>query len=157
MSRNGGSLSLVRYFVSLMGMDRSSHAMEWTGRHMPWKLTKSMTFANIEDQMVSLRKRLTMQGKSLLEFYIVNCCFWRNKLQHVFGAHLSVKLDIFYAVKQISDKIPKRHPLRNDCIKDLSMVFRDPQDRGATRLIDAPTPSVLVGQLDVFLQKWGRV
>ena len=32
-----------------------------------------------------------------------------------------MKLDIFHAVKRISDKIPKIHPLRNDCVKDLSI------------------------------------
>ena len=63
-----------------------------------------------------------------------------------------MKLDIFHAVKRISDKIPKRHPLRNDCMRDLSMVFRDPQDSGESRLMDTPAPSVLIGQLDKFLQ-----
>ena len=68
-----------------------------------------------------------------------------------------MKLDIFHAVKRVSDKIPKRHPLRNDCMGDLSMVFRDPQDRGETRLMDTPAPDVLVRQLDIFLQKWDKV
>ena len=45
--------------------------------------------------------------------------------------------DVFRAVKRISNKIPKRHPLRNDCMKDLSMVFRDLQDR---RLMETPDP-----------------
>ena len=127
------------------------------GQVVTWKLTKNMTFNNVEDQLVSLHERLMMQGKNVLEFYIDNCCSWRNKLQQVFGAHLSVKLDIFHAVKRISDKIPKRHPLRNDCVKYLSMVFRDPQDRGDSRLMETPDPNVLVAQLDVFLQKWETV
>ena len=42
-------------------------------------------------------------------------------------------------------------------MKDLSMVFRDPLDRGEVRLMTTPTPSILVGQLDYFLQKWGKV
>ena len=126
------------------------------GQVVTWKLTKNMTFNNVEDQLVSLHERLMMQGKNVLEFYIDNCCSWRNKLQQVFGAHLSVKLDIFHAVKRISDKIPKRHPLRNDCVKHLSMVFRDPQDRGDSRLMETPDPNVLVAQLDVFFCKSGK-
>ena len=124
------------------------------GQVVTWKLTKNMSFDNIEDQLVSLRERLKLQGKNLAEFYIDNCCSWRNKLQQVFGAHLNVKLDIFHAVKRIGDKISKRHPLRNDCMKELSLVFRDPHDGGQTRLMETPTPSVLVRQLDAFLKKW---
>ena len=127
------------------------------GQVVTWKLTKNMTFTNVEDQLLSLKERLQMQGKNLTEFFIDNCCSWRNKLQEVFGAHLSVKLDLFHAVKRISDKIPKRHPLRNDCMRELSTVFRDPQDRGETRLMDTPDPSILIGQSNRFLQKWDKV
>ena len=70
---------------------------------------------------------------------------------------MSVKLDLFHAVKRISDKIPKRYPLRNDCMRELSTVFRDPQDRGESRLMDTPGPSILIGQLNRFLQKWDKV
>ena len=122
-----------------------------------WKLTKHMTFSNIEGHLISLRDRLSMQGKKLTEFYIDNCCSWRCKLQQVFGTELSVCLDVFHAVKRISDKIPKRHPLRHDCMKDLSVVFRDPADRGESRLMDTPSPPILVAQLEIFLRKWEKV
>ena len=122
-----------------------------------WKLTKNMTFSNIEGHLISLRDRLSMQGKKLTEFYIDNCCSWRCKLQQVFGTELSVRLDVFHAVKRISDKIPKRHPLRHDCMKDLSVVFRDPADRGESRLMDTPSPPILVAQLEIFLRKWEKV
>lgn len=115
-----------------------------------------MTFSNIEDQLVSLRDRLSKQGKKLTEFYIDNCCLWRSKLQQVFGPELCVRLDVFHAVKRISDKIPKRHPLRRDCMKDLSVVFRDPTDKGESRLMETPSPATLAAQLEIFLRKWEK-
>lgn len=115
-----------------------------------------MTFSNIEDHLVLLRDRLSMQGKKVTEFYIDNCCAWRCKLQQVFGFELRVCLDVFHAVKRISDKIPKRHPLRHECMKDLSVVFRDPSDRGDSRLLETPSPATLASQLEQFLQKWEK-
>ena len=126
------------------------------GQVVTWKLTKNMTFSNIEDNLILLRDRLSMQGKRVTEFYIDNCCAWRCKLQQVFGFELRVCLDVFHAVKQISDKIPKRHPLRHECMKDLSVVFRDPGDRGDSRLLETPSPATLAAQLEQFLQKWEK-
>lgn len=131
--------------------------MNGEGQVITWRLTRSLAFSNIEGQLESLRERFNVQGKTVTEFYIDNCCSWRNKLYQVFGSQLSVKLDVFHAVKRISDKISKKHPLRSDCMKDLSMVFRDPLDRGEERHMDTPSPSTLVSQLEAFLQKWNTV
>lgn len=124
--------------------------MNGDGQVVTWRLTKSLTFDNIQVQLLFLCERLQSQGRTLTEFFIDYCCSWRKKLQQVFGPQLTVKLDVFHAVKRISDKIPKRHPLRIECMKDLSMVFRDPSDRGETRLMDTPVPSILVSQLEAF-------
>ena len=62
--------------------------MNGDGQVVTWKLTKNLTFSNIEGQLVSLRDMLTVQGKKLTEFYIDNCCAWRYKLQLVFGRDL---------------------------------------------------------------------
>ena len=68
----------------------------------------------------------------------------------MFGTELCVRLDVFHAVKRISDKISKRHPLRHDCMKDLSVVFRHPSDRGESRIMDTSSPSILAEQLKDF-------
>ena len=39
------------------------------GQVVMWKLTKNMTFTNVEDQLLSLKERLQMQGKNLTEFF----------------------------------------------------------------------------------------
>ena len=61
----------------------------------------------------------------------------------MFGDSLKVYLDLFHAVKRVSDKIPKRHPLRQECVEDLRMVFRDPTDQGVKRTKETPSPDVL--------------
>ena len=35
------------------------------GQVVTWKLTKNMTFNNVEDQLLSLQERLKVQGKNL--------------------------------------------------------------------------------------------
>ena len=124
------------------------------GQVVTWKLTPGLAFDNVEDTLVQLKQRLTAQGKNLKEFYIDNCCSWRNKLQHVFGNEVLVYLDIFHAVKRVAEKIPKRHPLRAECMQDLRMVFRDPADRGKERHMETPSPGVLQNNMDIFLQRW---
>lgn len=113
-----------------------------------------MSFAEVQDDLTALRDRLLSQGKVLKEFYIDNCCSWRKKLQAVFGDHLVVYLDIFHAVKRVSDKIPKRHPLRRECMRDWQVVFRDPSDLGEKRHCPTPSPLIMEKNLDKFVERW---
>ena len=107
------------------------------GEVLSWKFTKSLSFAAMEDVLFMLRDR---QGKDLEEFFIDNCCAFRSKLKTVFGEHLRVYLDIFHAVQS---KIPKRHPYRQECMRELRLVFRDPTDQGPVRTKVTPPPHTL--------------
>ena len=98
----------------------------------------------------------TKQGKQIVEFYTDNCYAWRNLLQSVYGTGLHVCLDIFHAVKRVSDKIPKRHPLRHECMNEFSMVFRDATNKGIERTKATPEPTTLISQLDKFVKKWKK-
>ena len=122
------------------------------GQMATWRLTPRLSFGEIQDDLIALRDRLLSQGKVLKEFYIDNCCSWRKKLQAVFGDHLVVYLDIFHAVKRVSDKIPKRHPLRHECMRDWQVVFRDPSDLGEKRHCPTPSPLVMEKSLDKFVE-----
>ena len=124
------------------------------GQVMTWRLMPGWSFAEVHDDLLVLKDRLVTQGKTLKEFYIDNCCSWRNKLQKVFGEQLVVYLDIFHAVKRFGEKIPKHHPLRRQCLAEWQMVFRDHSDQGAKRQSSTPAPSVLESNLDTFLQCW---
>lgn len=71
------------------------------GEVLSWKATKSLSFNNVQEMLLSLQKRLTDQGKQVKEFIIDNCCSWRNKLQSIFGCQMRVSLDIFHAVQNV--------------------------------------------------------
>ena len=118
------------------------------GQVVTWRLTLGVSFSDVQDTLLLLKHRLFANGKQVKEFFIDNCCSWRNCLQSVFGKHLKVYLDLFHAVKRISDKIPKRHKLRSECMNHLRMVFRDPVDQGPERKIDTPDPHVLAQQMN---------
>ena len=121
---------------------------------MIWRLTPGLSFSDVEDTLLSLKNRLGLQGKELKEFFIDNCCSWRNCLQRVFGAQLKVYLDLFHAIKRVTEKIPKRHSLRSEYINHLCMVFRDTRDRGPERKMKTPDSHVLAKQLKEFEDKW---
>ena len=127
------------------------------GEVLSWKLTKSLCFASIEDQLLNLKQRLSNRKIFLEEFYIDNCCSWRHKLQDVFGSNLKVFLDIFHAVQRVSKKIPKRHAFYGECIKDLKFAFRDPSDKGSKRLKPTPSRDILKQSLLDFQCKWQNV
>lgn len=127
------------------------------GEVLSWKLTKRLSFEHIEDVLLALQQRFIKQGKQLEEFYIDNCCSFRNKLQKVFGTQLSVFLDIFHAVQRISKKIPKRHPYYHECLRSLQMVFRDPSDQGRSRTKITPPAHILRQQMCSFQDTWHDV
>ena len=128
--------------------------MNYLGQIVTWRLTPGVAFANIASLLTALQDRLVKQGKRVTEFYIDNCCAWRRLLQGVFGDSFKVYLDLFHAVKRVSDKIPKRHPLRRECIEDLRMVFRDPTDQGVKRTKETPSPDVLIKNIRRFEARW---
>ena len=127
------------------------------GEVLTWKLSKSLSFASMEDVLCTLRERFKRQGKNLEEFFIDNCCTLRSKLKSVFGEHLRVYLDIFHAVQRVSAKIPKKHPYHHECMRDLRLVFRNPSDQGPVRTKVTPSPRILQQQLLQFQHKWKNV
>jgi hypothetical protein len=127
------------------------------GEVLTWKLTKSLRFECIKEQVVMLKERLLQHGKTVEEFYIDNCCTWRLKLQEVFGSELRVMLDIFHAVQRIAKKIPKRHPFHYQCVSDLKLSFRDPTDKGPIRTKSTPDCTTLKESLIAFQRKWESI
>ena len=113
-----------------------------------------MSLDDVEEVLLSLKKRFDSQKKVLDAFYIDNCCAWRRKLKSVFGENLKVYLDVFHAVKRFTDKVPKRHPLSYSCISEWKMVFRANNDHGKERQCMTPTPEVLELNLDSFIKRW---
>lgn len=128
--------------------------MNHIGQVMTWRLTPGVAFAKIESLLTTLQECSVQQGKQVTEFYVDNCCAWRRLLKGVFGDNLKVYLDLFHAVKQISAKIPKRHPLRRECMEDLRMVFRDPTGFNGTK--ETPSSAILIKNIGNFEDRWKR-
>ena len=151
-----GNIGLSRNFDSRWVTQYGSLfcVMNHMGQIMTWRLTQGVAFAKIEGLLTALQERLLQQGKQVTEFYIDNCCAWSRLLQGVFGDGLKVYLDLFHAVKRISDKIPKRHPLRKECVEDLRMVFRDPTDQGSKRTKETPSAAILIKNIRNFEDRW---
>ena len=120
-------------------------------------MTKTLSFDDIRDVLISLNERLKRLGKVVYEFYIDNCCSLRSKLQGIFGPQLVVLLDIFHAVQRITSKIPKRPPFHRECLRSLQLVFRDPSDHGTVRTKTTPPPDVLHRQMCKFKETWESI
>ena len=54
------------------------------GEVLTWKLTRSLSFEHIKETVSLLHDRLKNQGKTVAEFYVDNCCSWRDSLQGIF-------------------------------------------------------------------------
>lgn len=65
---------------------------------MTWKLTRSLSFKHIEQQLIQLRDRLSEQGKTADEFYVDICCSWRSKLQSI---------DLWTTIEGVSGHFPR--------------------------------------------------
>ena len=132
------------------------------GQVVSWRLTKGTSFDKVRSCLTDIKYRLHKRKRNINQFYIDNCCTWQKKLRDVFGEHLQIKLDLFHAVKRVTQKIPKRSNgdnvlklLRQRMISDLRHIFRRPSDIGKERIHETPTPNCLVENLDNFLRKWG--
>lgn len=110
------------------------------GQVLTWKLTSSIKFAHCADILCNLHARLIKHDTTAKEFVVDLCCSWRHQLQGVFGADLTVLLDLFHATQRVLAKIPKRHKMRAMCVADFRLVFRDPADQGIKRTKLTPAP-----------------
>ena len=124
------------------------------GQILSWKMTKSLAFENIRDNLISLQRRLQRRGEQVKEFFVDTCCSLRSQLQDIFGSQLKVYMDIFHAVQRISKKMSKRHPYHQDCLKALQLVFRDPSVQGPERIKPILPPHILRKQLINFQTTW---
>ena len=97
---------------------------------MTWQLTKGTAFS----QVGTLLKDLKERSNSIQTVYIDDCCKLRAKIASVFGDSVSVKLDLFHAVQRITNTLHKRHPLVQQCMQDLQLVFRQDGDSGVARM-----------------------
>ena len=69
---------------------------------MEYRLVTGHAFENVVDLMSSIKSRCGMDEQELEMISVDNCCNWRRQLQNIFGTDVPVKLDLFHAVKRLS-------------------------------------------------------
>ena len=126
------------------------------GKGIAWQFTSSTSIDEVKPMLSLLKKRLMSQTSNLQTIYVDNCCIVRAKLQSIFGTQVRVCLDIFHASQRLLRRMSKRDPLFTLCRNNVSMIFRDLNDRGVERKQDTPSPQALLENVRVFIQKWEK-
>ena len=111
--------------------------MNANGQVVTWQLTKGTSFSQIGTLLTDLKGR----SPEIETVYIDGCCKLRGKITSVFGSRVSVKLDLFHATQRITRTLRKRHPLTQQCMEDLRLVFREDGDSGVKRMSATPAPA----------------
>ena len=70
------------------------------------------------------------------------------------GESANIKLDVFHAIQRITRKIPKRHPLFQQCKNELKLMVRDPTDAGKIRTLPTTSSETMIKTLESFEKKW---
>ena len=129
--------------------------MNEIGQIIAWQLVRTTSMDEVKALLSNLAARLSKYRGSLeLPVYVDNCCQLRDKLTTIMGSNVLVKLDLFHAVQRITKTISKKHPYFHQCIADLKLTFRQPNDLGMIRKLSTPDPNVINANLDHFVSKW---
>ena len=128
--------------------------MNGEGKIIAWQLTRTTSFDEVSTMLTALSQRLSKVNSNPKIVTVDNCCTVRNKLKALFGDDIIVNLDIFHATQRIIKPMPKRHPLYTHCKSDITMIFRDPKDRGTKREMTTPDSAILLNNLQQFRKKW---
>ena len=85
------------------------------GQVVCWRLTKTQTFAEIEDILVELKERQEKKGQKMTAVCVDNCCLVKNKYNSIFEG-VDVKLDLFHAIQRLTQSASSDHPQYHDMI-----------------------------------------
>ena len=118
------------------------------GQVVGWQFTSTTSIDEVCSLLTHIKNRA--QEDIRLHIFVDNCCSVRNKLQGIFSENADIKLDVFHAIQRITRKIPKRHPLFNQCKNELKLIMRDPSDAGKTRTIMTTSSEVMLKNLENF-------
>jgi hypothetical protein len=124
------------------------------GQIISWQLTKTTSLEETLPVLKVLSERLVKNQARPKIICVDNCCAVRKKLQDIFGRDTFICLDLFHAVQRIIKSMPKKHPLYIHCKRDVSMIFRDPMDRGCKREMATPDSNIMLKNLYDFIKKW---
>ena len=126
------------------------------GEVVPWRLTKTTTFSEIEDILVEVQEKNSLRGTTVDLVCVDDCCRVRNKYNQVFP-NVAVKLDLFHACQRITKTFSRNNALYNDVTKEFVQIFRDDSDQGKTRLKHTPSKEKIERNLNSFMDRWSNI
>ena len=99
------------------------------GQVVAWRLTKSTTFGEIEDLLVSLERKNSITGNKLELVCVDDCCHVANKYHSIFpNAAVKLDLHVFHACQRVTRTFSRQNALHNDITKNVVQVFRQDDD-----------------------------
>ena len=123
------------------------------GQVVCWRLTKTQTFAEIEDILFQLKERQEKKGQKMTAVCVDNCCLVKNKYNSIFeGVH--VKLDLFHAIQRLTQSASSDHLQYHDMIQAFSLIFREDDDQGKELYKETPKRKVIERNLNTFIERW---
>ena len=122
------------------------------GKCKGFEFTKGTGFEHVHELM----KQLSQQPYKCSHIFIDNCCDWRLKIRNVFPDVL-VKLNLFHAIKRLTNALPKKHPFFDDVCKEIGLVFRKSGDFLEERQEATPEPKEIITNMVSFVSKWNDI
>lgn len=124
--------------------NESKHVLSWT-------FLKENKFSEVQGVLSELRDRHVKAGKSIKACFTTKCCDWRDQLRKVFGKWFIVKGNLRLFSDRVVKEMPPDHTYYKDCVHELMLVFRAPNDVGDVRTEYTADPVVISQNLQVKL------
>eukprot|EP00794_Sanderia_malayensis_P001927 gene1927-2189_t len=128
---------------------------------MGWRLTRSTSHEEVKDLLENIKLRLDAKGIILDCINVDKCCGAGGEskfYKEIFGSDVPIKLDIFHAVQRIIRPVLTKYSIEKKQFgKEFGLIFRYDGDTDKTRKRETPPPSVILNNLDIFLQRWRNI
>ena len=126
------------------------------GQVVAWRLTKSTTFGEIEDLLVSLERRNSITGNKLELVCVDDCCHVANKYHSIFP-NAAAKLDLFHACQRVTRTFSRQNALHKDITKNFVQVFRQDDDLEEKRTKNTADKEKIEKNLNSFVDRWSNI
>lgn len=105
MAKADHTFAVVKRLKSFNGsvFDALFTVMNERGEVIAMQLTSTTSMEEVKELLVELRDRLSRMEHSIKEFWVDNCCQVSSVIKTVFKGVNKVRLDLFHAIKRISE------------------------------------------------------
>lgn len=118
---------------------------------LTWTFLKENKFKEVEPILVELRDRHNRANSSLKACFTTKCCAWKDDLRKIFGKWFIVKGNLRLFLDQIIKEMPNDHTYYQDCVNELTLAFRVPNDTEEIRKEHTADPLVVSNNLQVIV------